>query len=57
MMEFDNLEVGSLKFYELLDGPVMLQQILNYDKDVRNAVLIAEAIINSKLEERRGVYP
>lgn len=55
LLVFDNLEVGSLKFYELLDGPVMLQQILNYDKDVRNAVLVAEAIINSSWR-KEGVF-
>ena len=55
LLVFDNLEVGALKFYEPLDGPVMIQQILDNHKDVRNAALIAEAVINSTWREE-GVY-
>lgn len=55
LVVFDNLEVGSLKLYEPLNGSVMIQEILANQKIVGNAVLIAEAVINSSWKDN-GVY-
>ena len=55
LLVFDNLEAGTLRLYEPLDGPVNILQIPTYCTQIKNAVLMAEAVINSNWREE-GVY-
>lgn len=47
LIVFDNLESGTLRIYEQMDGPVNVQQLFTRYQSIRNAVLVAEIIINS----------
>ena len=47
LIVFDNLEAGTLRIYEQMDGPVSVQQLFTRYQSIRNAVLVAEIIINS----------
>lgn len=55
LLVFDNLEAGILRIYEPTGGPVTIQQLYSRYSPIRNAVLIAEAIINSNWRDE-GVY-
>lgn len=44
---FDNLEGGTFRVYEQINGPVYIQQLFARFGTVENAALIAEAVINS----------
>lgn len=55
LIVFDNLETGSLRIYEQMDGPVIVQQLFTRYNSIRNAVLIAEVIINSNWKSE-GVF-
>ena len=55
LIVFDNLEAGTLRIYEQMDGPVSVQQLFTRYKSIRNAVLVAEIIINSNWKSN-GVF-
>lgn len=43
----DNLEAGTLRIYEPLNGPVIIQQLFSQYNNICNAVPVAEITINS----------
>lgn len=47
LLVFDSLETGLLRIYGQMDGPVCIQQLFSRFDATRNAVLVAEAVINS----------
>lgn len=55
LIVFDNLEAGTLRIYEQMDGPVNVQQLFTRYNSVKNAVLIAEIVINSNWRNE-GVF-
>lgn len=55
LIVFDNLEAGTLRIYEQLDGPVNVQQLFTRYHSVKNAVLVSEVVINS-LWKDEGVF-
>lgn len=55
LIVFDNLEAGTLRIYEPMDGPVIVQQLFTRYNSIKNAVLIAEIVINSNWKSE-GVF-
>lgn len=55
LIVYDNLEAGTLRIYEPLDGPVIVQQLFTRYNSIRNAVLVAEIVINSNWKSE-GVF-
>lgn len=51
VLVLDELESGTLWIYEQLDGPVNILQAISHYNNVANAVLVAEAVINSGWRE------
>lgn len=51
----DNLEAGTLRLYEHIDGPLYIQQLIYGNCNYKNVVQVAEAIINSNWKDE-GVY-
>ena len=54
LIVIDNLEEGKLRLFEYISGPLNIQQLL-WNDEYKNAVLIAEAIINRDWKEK-GVF-
>lgn len=52
LLVFDNLEEGTLRIYEPINGPVHIQQLFSRYGTLKNAVLVAEAVINSNRREK-----
>ncbi len=55
LIVYDNLEAGTLRIYEQMDGPVNVQQLFTRYNSVKNALLIAELVINSNWKSE-GVF-
>lgn len=55
LIVYDNLEVGTLRIYEQMDGPINVLQLFTRYNSIKNAVLIAEITINSNWKNE-GVF-
>ena len=52
---YGNLENGTLRIYEQIGGPVSVQQLITRYMTIKNAVLLAEVVINSNWKDE-GVF-
>lgn len=50
----DNLEAGKIRLFEYISGPLNIQQLL-WNNNYKNAVLIAQTIINEDWKEK-GIF-
>lgn len=55
LIVYDNLENGTLRIYEQIGGPVSVQQLVTRYMTIKNAVLLAEIVINSNWKDE-GVF-
>lgn len=55
LIVFDNLEASTLRIYEPMDGPVIVQQLFTRYNSIKNAVLLTEIVINSNWKNE-GVF-
>lgn len=55
LIVIDNLEAGTLRFYEYTNGSLNIQQLFLDNRKIKGAVLVAEIIINS-LWRDEGIF-